>query len=1039
MWDKDGATVSPSDPNDPFKISSEATTSGEVWTAVVTPKSGELRGPSTTAIATINTVPAVSFEFASEVGSLTTGLAITEPVITDVDSEDTHYYEVTWKLDGNEVATYTDQTTHSASLELDQVWTVEVTPYTLGLSEARMGYGAGDTVSRTVTITNQPPTVKNNLVEITSNGSGQAGDTLTCAYEGLDDPDNPAQIDYSTIEWFEGTGILLKSGQVGVDLGIQELNTLDPNNDGNQSDHLSYGDSIKCAVTPSDNIDSGPVVESASLVLSNYVPAASSVSLIASVDADADGDDDVTTLTIADEITCVYTFTDLDDPDNSNTSNDQSTFVWTFQGSQQSVSGATYAAGQVAKGKYLQCAVTPNDGVDAGTAESSPQIYISNALPVASAVKIKPNRPDSADELDCNYTFSDPDFDNEDAGQTEIRWTVNGVDQGVSYTYTGPLAENDEVICTVTPHDGEHFGLPVASNEVTIENAAPIVSNVVVTSDSAASGDNDSSTAIIGDTLTCSFDFDDPDGDVNLSQVDWLINGGPSGISGLQLATNFKRGDEVTCVVTPSDGANTSAGVPSAPILIGNAPPVVDSFSLTPDPAYTDDVLEGNPTFSDPDGDAVTLTYRWLVDGVEVSSATTNQLDGASHFDRDQVVVLSVTPSDGDQTGPSTDSSPLTISNSIPEMASNCVFVDPNPIYADDTPTCIWDPTCFSDADGDPDASNYSIRINNQPALRTFTDISAGGYHTCGVDDSNQVVCWGDNGFGQTDAPAGAYQAVSVGDDFSCAIDTTGAVVCWGDDSRGQISDADTTNHDWISAGSSHVVGVTTSGDLTCWGESQAMLQCWGVPSTGTYSKVVAGDLHSCALGTDDSLTCWGNDSNGQVGDTPTTGSFIDVAALGKTTCAIDDLGDIQCWGRNNYNLVSDKPTGSFVALDAGAFHICAIADDQSVHCWGIEDGSLEDTGQITPAASATNALSISSGPFHTCALDSTGQAHCWGADDNGQVTVPLRDIQRGETIRCDITPFDGTDSGTVVDTDIIVSNSKRPSPGSTLRLPTQR
>ena len=42
----------------------------------------------------------------------------------------------------------------------------------------------------------------------------------------------------------------------------------------------------------------------------------------------------------------------------------------------------------------------------------------------------------------------------------------------------------------------------------------------------------------------------------------------------------------------------------------------------------------------------------------------------------------------------------------------------------------------------------------------TFSQVSGGVYHTCGLRTDGTVACWGLNDYGQTDAPAGTFSQV---------------------------------------------------------------------------------------------------------------------------------------------------------------------------------------------------------------------------------------------------------------------------------------
>ncbi|MYG57050.1 MAG: hypothetical protein F4165_00385, partial [Acidimicrobiia bacterium] len=57
-----------------------------------------------------------------------------------------------------------------------------------------------------------------------------------------------------------------------------------------------------------------------------------------------------------------------------------------------------------------------------------------------------------------------------------------------------------------------------------------------------------------------------------------------------------------------------------------------------------------------------------------------------------------------------------------------------------------------------------------------LTAISAGGAyggnHSCGIRADQTIACWGSNGYGQSDAPAGQFTAIAAGGWHSCAIKT---------------------------------------------------------------------------------------------------------------------------------------------------------------------------------------------------------------------------------------------------------------------------
>lgn len=137
------------------------------------------------------------------------------------------------------------------------------------------------------------------------------------------------------------------------------------------------------------------------------------------------------------------------------------------------------------------------------------------------------------------------------------------------------------------------------------------------------------------------------------------------------------------------------------------------------------------------------------------------------------------------------------------------------------------------------------------------TFVEAGSQHTCAVADGI-LYCWGENFSGQVgdgstmDRPAptrvetgaGAVMAVAAGDTHTCAINTSGDVSCWGDNPDGRLGDGTTT---------SRLQPVTLSG-------ISAAAIAGGGGGNGTFGM-------TCATPTRGGVSCWGQNSNGQLGD----------------------------------------------------------------------------------------------------------------------------------------------------------------------------
>ena len=58
---------------------------------------------------------------------------------------------------------------------------------------------------------------------------------------------------------------------------------------------------------------------------------------------------------------------------------------------------------------------------------------------------------------------------------------------------------------------------------------------------------------------------------------------------------------------------------------------------------------------------------------------------------------------------------------------------------------------------------------------------AAGGVHTCGLKTDATITCWGNNYYGQADAPAGTFSAVTAGGGVhTCGLKTDATIICWG-------------------------------------------------------------------------------------------------------------------------------------------------------------------------------------------------------------------------------------------------------------------
>ena len=297
----------------------------------------------------------------------------------------------------------------------------------------------------------------------------------------------------------------------------------------------------------------------------------------------------------------------------------------------------------------------------------------------------------------------------------------------------------------------------------------------------------------------------------------------------------------------------------------------------------------------------------------------------------------------------------------------------------------------------EPDLTTVYTRLAALEArLPAFTQVAAGGFHSCGRKSNGILACWGSNSDFQISVPADTFLQVATGNVHTCGIKSDGSVACYGESFDRSTTPA--SNFSQIAAGGSHSCGVKSDGNVACWG-SNGFGQ--STPPDGTFTQVAAGFAHTCGLKSDGSVACWGSNSSGQT--TSPDGTFTQVAAGGRHSCGVKSDGSVACWGANNGGDAqglpgqSTPPVGTFTQIVAGNTHSCGLKSDGEVTCWG-----SNGVGEATPPLASDLQTGpgkipaprvftqISAGGYHNCGVRSDGSVACWGFNGYGQSTPPL-------------------------------------------------
>ncbi len=233
--------------------------------------------------------------------------------------------------------------------------------------------------------------------------------------------------------------------------------------------------------------------------------------------------------------------------------------------------------------------------------------------------------------------------------------------------------------------------------------------------------------------------------------------------------------------------------------------------------------------------------------------------------------------------------------------------------------------------------------------LGPVKDVAVGGTHTCAIESTGALWCWGWDLFGQlgngqnenSNVPVRVLDSdqaeiddatqVVAGDNFNCALRPSG-VICWGQNTSGQVGVDDfAENHNLakevvglsgtvtqLEAGSNHVCALGQQGTVECWGDNSlkqtmptsaanrlASPQLLPLPSAAS-ALALGQDFSSALLET--GLACWGNNDLGQTGEGTTTdeikstdnlGDVVLIAGGGKNLCVTTTDAIVQCVGEN--------------------------------------------------------------------------------------------------------------------------------------------
>jgi len=328
----------------------------------------------------------------------------------------------------------------------------------------------------------------------------------------------------------------------------------------------------------------------------------------------------------------------------------------------------------------------------------------------------------------------------------------------------------------------------------------------------------------------------------------------------------------------------------------------------------------------------------------------------------------------------------------------------------------------------------------------------------CVLLDDGTVACWGANGAGQLGRGEGEQEALVDSStaakvvglssitslDHTCAVDKSGSVWCWGTGPFSWTEDGGVVAATYTTpvrldlppvtkvARSFATACAVVGGDVRCWG-SNALGQLGPMTETfnGEPERAAALEVGNATfvLREDGSVVSWGgNPGIGRVSPSfpdplPQLVSLASVTQIDSAydnTCAVAN-GIGYCWGarvlpiegtvleralpepvaapERLVQIATTRSKSVFLLPDTvrefTPFRWCAVGESGSAYCWGFNESGQAGSGteEYAPRAVRVSGLpegiavaQVKTTVNTTCALLTNGRVYCWGSNFNGQL-----------------------------------------------------
>lgn len=279
---------------------------------------------------------------------------------------------------------------------------------------------------------------------------------------------------------------------------------------------------------------------------------------------------------------------------------------------------------------------------------------------------------------------------------------------------------------------------------------------------------------------------------------------------------------------------------------------------------------------------------------------------------------------------------------------------------------------CWGNNAGQESSYAPSPQRMQTPPLR---EVTSGAQHACAVDTGGVRYCWGSNLVGALGTPSAAtrqmaplrvdeqitFSTLSAGFSHTCGLNGVGEAFCWGTAMAGELGDGSPSGGRMVPhpvSGGLRFSSISAGNAGTCALTSDGVAYCWGVLTVETgaglrrgesavpvrldtelrFAQVSVGAGHACGRTGAGEVFCWGLNEYGQSGLDPATGPQCSSQYVG---------GTVPCVGAPN----SVSATLRFRQISAGRNHTCGVTAGSELYCWGLNDRGQLGSGRIATAS----------------------------------------------------------------------------------------